>query len=241
MTQVSYDSIAAWYDALVRAGSPADQVVVPPLFELIGNIQGQRICDLGCGSGRIAQALAGQGAEVIGVDLSAELLTIARRDEAAEPSGVTYLRDNAETLATISDEAFDGVVCHLALMDMANLAATCQAVWRVLRAPGWFIFSITHPCFEAPHSTWTRSADGTTSREVRHYFEEGFWRSENIEGVRGQVGAYHRMLSTYLNRLIQAGFIIERIVEPCATGLAADRVPGYAIVPAFMLIRCKKG
>jgi ubiquinone/menaquinone biosynthesis C-methylase UbiE len=240
MAKASYDDIAAWYDVLVRAGSLADQIVVPPLFELIGNVQGQRVCDLACGTGRITRALAGQGAQVTGVDLSAELLTIAQRDEAAEASGITYLLDNAETLASLPDETFDGVVCHLALMDIANLAGTCQAVWRVLRSPGWFVFSITHPCFEAPHSTWTRAIDGTISREVRHYFTEGFWRSENVEGVRGQVGAYHRILSTYLNTLIQAGFTIECIIEPRATGLAADRIPGYAVVPAFMLARSKK-
>jgi hypothetical protein len=40
--------------------------------------------------------------------------------------------------------------------------------------------------------------------------------------------------------LIQTGFAIERIIEPRATDLAADLVPGYAIVPAFMLVRCEK-
>ncbi|HAL49192.1 MAG TPA: class I SAM-dependent methyltransferase, partial [Dehalococcoidia bacterium] len=47
------------------------------------------------------------------------------------------------------------------------------------------------------------------------YFAEGFWRSENPDGVRGKVGAHHRTLSTYLNGLVEAGLSLERLVEPC--------------------------
>jgi hypothetical protein len=48
-------------------------------------------------------------------------------------------------------------------------------------------------------------ADGTVWRAVRGYFQEVFWRSDNRSGVRGQVGAYHHTLSTYINRLVEAG------------------------------------
>ena len=47
-------------------------------------------------------------------------------------------------------------------------------------------------------------------REVRGYFREGFWRSDNPNGVRGQAGAYHRTLSTYVNAIPGAGFTIEQ-------------------------------
>jgi cyclopropane fatty-acyl-phospholipid synthase-like methyltransferase len=51
---------------------------------LMGEVNGLRLCDFGCGQGRVARYLADQGAEVVGVDVSAAMLEIARRYEAAE-------------------------------------------------------------------------------------------------------------------------------------------------------------
>lgn len=55
-------------------------------------------------------------------------------------------------------------------------------------------------------------------------------------GVRSRVGAYHRMLSTYLNTLVAAGFALERIIEPIADGQRASQVPGDQEVPSLLLI-----
>jgi 2-polyprenyl-3-methyl-5-hydroxy-6-metoxy-1,4-benzoquinol methylase len=225
---------------MVRAGSLAGDIVLSRLIALIGTINDQIICDLACGQGRLARVLARSGAHITGVDLSSELITLAQHDEMEDPLGITYLVDDAEALSLLADEQFDGVVCNLALMDIPNLLAVYKAVWRVLRQSGWFAFSITHPCFESPHAVWHTAADGSISREIVRYFDEGFWRSQNPYGVRGQVGAYHRMLSTYLTTLHQAQFVIEQLVEPQPADEEDIAVPGYRIVPAFMLVRCVK-
>jgi ubiquinone/menaquinone biosynthesis C-methylase UbiE len=240
MTSAAYDAIAAWYDDAIRRGSLLHDLIIPHLADLIGEIQGQRVCDLGCGQGVIARQLARQGAQVVGMDLSAELLAIARRDEEAEPLGIVYVHDDAQALATVADAAFDGVLCNMALVDIPDLDAALQSVQRILRPEGWFVFTITHPCFQTPASWWEADADGTTQRVVRAYFDEGFWRSDNPHGVRGQVGAYHRTLSTYVNALAEANLVLERLLEPQATGHIAERLPGYAEVPAVLLARCRK-
>src|SRR5205823_2728230 len=141
--------------------------------------------------------LARRGAHMVGIDISPRLLGLAEQYEQAEPLGIVYRRDDAQRLAAVRDAAFDGVACHLALMDIPDLAATYQTVYRILRPDGWFVFAITHPCFQTPMSTWL-DVDGTASRLIRGYFNEGFWRSDNPNGVRGQVGAYHRSLGTYV-------------------------------------------
>ena len=240
MTVSAYDEIAEWYDDSVNAGSLLHDLVLPTLVDLIGNVEGLRICDLACGQGVVARHLAKSGAAVVGVDTSARLLDIAQRYEAEGPLGIVYRHDDAQRLATLPDAAFDGVVCSMALMDIPDVAATFRAVQRILRSNGWFVFSITHPCFQTPTSTWTEKADGTVWREVRGYFREVFWRSNNRSGVRGQVGAYHRMLSTYVNGLVEAGLCLERLCEPRASGHIAERVPGYGEVPAILVVRCRK-
>jgi ubiquinone/menaquinone biosynthesis C-methylase UbiE len=236
----AYDEIAEWYDDSVKSRSLIHELVLPPLFDLIGNVKGLRVCDLACGQGVVARHLAKSGAAVVGVDTSARLLDIARRYEAEEPLGIVYQHDDAQALATLPDTAFDGVACNMALMDIPDVAATFRAVHRILRPNGWFVFSITHPCFQTPTSTWMDKADGTVWRALRGYFQEVFWRSDNRSGVRGQVGAYHRTLSTYVNCLIEAGLSLERLCEPQASGHVAERVPGYGEVPAVLVARCRK-
>jgi ubiquinone/menaquinone biosynthesis C-methylase UbiE len=240
VTTSSYDQIATWYDESVRNGSLFHDLVVPGIFTLLGDIAGQHICDLACGQGILTRQLAQRGATVVGIDLSQQLLQIARQNEAQQPSGIVYLHDDAQELYTVADASFDGVLCNVALMDIPDLAAIFRAVQRILRPTGWFVCSITHPCFQTPLSSWLSEQDGAVSRAVRGYFEEKFWRSDNPHGVRGQVGAYHRTLSTFINTLVAAGLAIERVVEPQATRDIARRVPGYKEVPAMLLIRCRK-
>jgi 2-polyprenyl-3-methyl-5-hydroxy-6-metoxy-1,4-benzoquinol methylase len=86
-----YDRIAPWYDEGIRLCGSIHDLVLPGVLELIGNMRGMEICDLACGQGVLARRLAGQGAKVVGVDLSLELLKIAGREEQSEPLGIRYL------------------------------------------------------------------------------------------------------------------------------------------------------
>lgn len=214
-------------------------LVLPPIFDLLGNVRRQRICDLACGQGVLSRALMERGAEVVGVDLSTKMLEFARQYEDAEPLGIVYLQDNTHTLTTLDDASFDGVLCNMALTDIPDLRATFQSVNRILRPWGWFVFSLTHPCFLTPSSCWLTEADGTIHRTVRGYFDEKFWLSDNLQGVRGKVGAYHRTLSTYINTLAEAGLLLERLIEP-QTSRDKDVCKGYNEVPALFVVRCRK-
>lgn len=241
-----YDEIAEWYDASVRGGLPTHALALPAIAELTGDVAGQRVCDLCCGQGIVARDLARRGADVIGIDLSERLLEIARQEEAARaegwPGSVVYHYGDAlalEGTPTIEAGCFHGVVCCLALMDLPDLPAVLRSVAWALAQGGWFVFAVTHPCFQTPESRWTGKASGTVRREVRGYFREGHWVSSNVQGVRGQVGAYHRTLSTLLNALTDAGFIFTRMREPQALDELTGRVPGYREVPVVLVVRCE--
>jgi ubiquinone/menaquinone biosynthesis C-methylase UbiE len=230
-----YDSIAVWYDEGIRRGGSIHDLVLPGLVELCGNLQGTEICDLACGQGVLARRLAEHGAKVLGIDLSHELLKIAQREEQIQPLGISYLQGDAQHLHGLPDAAFDGVVCNLALMDIANLSSVACTIQRILRLGGWFVFAIVHPC--APVS----SAQGTLLHAFHDYFEEGFWCSSNPSSVRGRVGAYHRTLSTYLNSFLTVGLVLERLMEPQATGSFAARIEGYDRVPVVFIAQWRKG
>jgi hypothetical protein len=176
---------------------------------------------------------------VVGVDLSLKLLEIAEWHERAQPRGIEYLHADARTLEGIAGASFDGVVCSMALMDIADLTPTLHSVARVLRPGGWFVFSILHPCYNTPPSGEMASGQGWV-RTISGYWDEGFWRSDARTGPPGRVGAYHRTLSTYVGALIEAGLRLERMTEPRASESVAVRRPVWAEVPAVLVARCSK-
>jgi 2-polyprenyl-3-methyl-5-hydroxy-6-metoxy-1,4-benzoquinol methylase len=239
VSQTSYDDIADWYDAYLRENPMYHEMILPSLFELLGDIQQQSICDLACGQGWVARELARLGAQVTGVDLSDRLLALARQYEQQEPLGIRYVQDDAQRGSLLPDRCFDGCVCVLALMDIADLLAVFHTIHRLLKPGGWFIFAITHPCFEPSHAQWITTTEGSIMRAVGGYFKEGFWLSPPSGGVRSRVGTYHRTMSTYLNALVAATFALERMRESVATGERARQVPGNQEVPSFVLIRAR--
>src|SRR3954469_25864451 len=131
----AYDEVAGAYSLAL---DPEGAGLVDPLLTgLVGEVAGLTVLSLACGQGQDARLLAKLGATVTGVDASEEMLRHARRHETAWPRRITYVHGDAQTLAALDDRSFDGVVAHMALMDIPDLSATLASVARVLRPGGW--------------------------------------------------------------------------------------------------------
>lgn len=241
MPPASYNDIADWYDRFLSERPIYREVILPNLLGLVREVGGQDICDLACGQGWVARELARRGGKVVGLDLAPNLLALARGYEERERLGIVYLEGDAQRADALRDRQFDGCVCVMALINIPDLRATFQTVRRILRPGGWFVFAIPHPCFQTPHAEWVPLPDPEhrVGRLVTGYFAERQWFSSNPEGVRSRVGDEHRMFSTYLNALADAGFVLERAVEPFPSDRQAELVPGNREVPALLLIRAR--
>jgi ubiquinone/menaquinone biosynthesis C-methylase UbiE len=213
-------------------------VLLARFKEILGDrLKGARVCDIACGEGYLSRFLGQLGPqEVIGIDLSAALIEEAIRRRTGP--NLSYRVDDAQHLQTFADASVDIAVSQLAIMDIPDHRALFRSVHRVLRTRGVFVFSLLHPCFETPfhapeESQLLLDATGEPSAFiVRRYASEGFWQSGGT-GVRGHMGAYHRTLSTLLNDLLVAGFLLEKLEEPVVDGGGLfSQVPQALLVAA---------
>ena len=213
-------------------------VLLSRFKEILGDrLKGALVCDIACGEGYLSRFLGQLGPqEVIGIDLSAALINAAKQRSNAV--NLSYRVDDAQQLRTFPDASVDVAVSQLAIMDIPDHRAMFRSVRRVLKAGGVFVFSLLHPCFETPFQAPEESqllldANGNpTAFIVRRYAKEGLWQSGGT-GVRGHMGAYHRTLSTLLNDLLAAGFLLEKLEEPVVEGRGLfSQVPQALIVAA---------
>jgi ubiquinone/menaquinone biosynthesis C-methylase UbiE len=109
-------------------------------FHLLGDVQGRRIVDFGCGSGANSILLTNRGAHVWGVDISEDLLRLARRRlEVNNRHGeATFIAGSAHDLP-FPDSSID-VVFGIAILHHLDLALVSREVRRVLKPGGHAIF-----------------------------------------------------------------------------------------------------
>lgn len=230
-----YDAVADFYEAF--APDVYDDPPMRALLQLIGEVSGHRLLDLACGHGRLTRELARRGSHVVGVDLSAALLDMARARETKRPLHVTYVHADAASPATLVGEHVDGVTCSFGLSDIDDVDGAIATVARVLRADGFFAFSIVHPCFPG----WEATHAPPSWQPGRGYYEQGWWRGAGpARNLRPKVGATHRTLSTYLNTLVRHGLAIEQVAEPLPPLDWLERAPAGGPVPLYLVVRCRR-
>ena len=138
--------------------SAYDNLLVPILFEpwaarLIeeyGPWQGRRVLDLATGSGIFAQLVAGQigpGGIVLGIDISSEMLTLAKTRCADLTSEVKFIESPAYPLE-ISSDSMDFVVCQQGFQFFPDKDAAAQEMFRVLCVGGKVIITTWRPVAE---------------------------------------------------------------------------------------------
>jgi len=105
------------------------------------DIVNKRILDVGCGGGILSEGLANLGAEVLGIDLSEELIDIAELHSLESGIGAQYQKISAEALAEREPESFDHVTCMEMLEHVPQPGSIIQACARLVKPGGMVFFS----------------------------------------------------------------------------------------------------
>ncbi len=180
-TNTSWGGVANWYDEYLQSpDSYQKAVILPNLMRILDPRRGEKILDLACGQGFFSEEIAKRHAEVIGVDISHELIEKAdQRLHAMHLKNAKFFVSPANELKMIQNCTIDNIVCVLAAQNIKELDETFAECARVLRrskpqdkvsfaikhggdvkdSPSYkssrLLLVINHPSFRVPqHSDW---------------------------------------------------------------------------------------
>ena len=139
---------APWASHLVQSANPQP---------------GERVLDVACGTGIVARTIAlrvGSGGSVVGLDLSPDMIDVARAAAEAEGVAVEWRASPAERLPFPGD-SFDLVLCQFGLMFFTDRHAALAEMRRVLRPGGRVVVSVwqgldRHPFYQKLHDASSR-------------------------------------------------------------------------------------
>lgn len=177
-------------------------------LNLLGNISGKKIIEVGCGGGQCSFAFTKQGATCTGVDLSEEQIKFARDLAQEENVEVDFIEGDYHDLDMIPDKSFDIAFSAFAFQYAHDLNKVFSEVSRVLKDDGQFVFSLDHPFF--------LNIDPKTNCLKDSYFNNGRHEFPHIWGdhEEGTFVFYNHTISDIYNALVSSGFLVEKIIEP---------------------------
>lgn len=226
------------YDAIAGAYKDSKQLSFRrcieeyTLFETLGDISGAKALDLACGEGFYTRKLKLAGAgEVLGVDVSAEMIRLAEAEERARPAGCRYL--NRDAAALVLDEPVDLVVA----MYLLNYARDANELLRFVEAghgalkPGGRFVGFNDNVLNAPGGTvsyarygfekeYTATPSETTTADespTEGSPSEGdpiVYRFTNDDGTRFEFNNYYLSPGTYHRAFEEAGFAGFHWIDP---------------------------
>ena len=249
----SWEAIADGWAERVRTDTDQSRKLVldGPHLRLLGDVAGKRILDAGCGEGRFARMLAERGAKVTAFDLSSRMVAHAREADAAKPLGIDFREMDMTDLLAFGDEEFDVVVAYLTILDVEDYERAIGEIARVLRPGGQFLFSVVHPCFCPPGSSWEPRKPGTIPlldrdklyRKVDGYFPARELRFRMWPTAPAETVNYHRPLSDYARVCRDAGLLTRTLEEPVPAAevlVQRDDLRDYLRAPYFLIFDCLK-
>ncbi len=223
----AYEALADGYDERVETKPFNAYLERPSTRSLLPEIDGRDVLDVGCGPGVTTAELADQGGNVVGLDVSPQMLAHAHRRVG---TGANFVRADIGHGLPFRDGRFDLVHSSLTLDYVADWGGVFAEVVRVLRPGGALVCSVGHPL-----------------ADLRDFEPDDYFETERVSmtwtsfGEAVEVPTYRRPLEAVLNPLLEAGLRLDRVVEAKPSEAFREARPEtyerVATQPTFLCLR----
>jgi AraC-like DNA-binding protein/SAM-dependent methyltransferase len=203
---------------------------------LFPDLSGKKVLEIGCGTGHSLHYMSERKAsELWGIDLSAEQLEKARQYLQEHSLSAHLICAPMEEECGLPADYFDVVYSVYGIGWTTDLDGTFSRIASYLKKDGVFIFSWSHPIHKCV------AAEDNKLVFKKSYFDES-WYSVSIDG--GVLSLSDRKLSTYVNALAKAGFVIEQMVEESDEEMTGSSGSSFAqkarMLPVTFVIKARK-
>ena len=244
----SWDSTAAAYEDFNSAPDSYSRCIEWPCIQrMLPDIRGRDVLDLGCGTGIFTFLLEQyQPRRLVGIDLSGEMLRIAREKATLRHSRAEWLEGDATRAHDCVQEAFDLVFSSTTTHYLRDLDTFFRQIALCLKPGGACILSVIHPVYSAQYpieqgdrfpedDEWTvRYLD----MRSRAYIQPWIEYNDSVENELSV--SYHYTFSNYVNAIVQAGLTICRVEEPLPPEAWKETAPGrydsFVETPTYMIL-----
>jgi SAM-dependent methyltransferase len=186
-------------------------------LNVLGDVAGKDVLELGCGAAQWSLALARSGARVTGIDLSDEQLRFARDEARRAGVELDLVCGNAER-TPFEDASFDVVFCDHGAMTFADPRQTVPEAARLLRTGGLFAFNMTSPLLDL---CWDPATEVASERLHETYF--GMHRLDEPDTV-----SFNLPYGEWIRLFRANGLRIEDLIEIRPNETAMTTYEGFA-------------
>lgn len=251
-TRAEWNAMAEAYEQFCSApDSYSTAIEWPCIKTLLPRLRGKAVLDVGCGTGVFTFLLEQYApSRLVGLDLSDEMLQIARVKAESRRSTAQFIQGDASRLADCVDGPFDLVFSSTTTHYLPDLSALFAGISRVLAPGGACILSVIHPVYSAQYpiehgdafpddEEWTvRYLD----RRRRAYIQPWIEYNDRFENRLSR--SYHHTLEDYTQAILNAGLRIEALREPMPPQAWKADNPGrydsFIQTPTFLVMRVGK-
>lgn len=215
----------------------------PAMKELLPDLNGKTVLDIGCGFGINCMDFINGGAEsVTGIDISQKMLAVAREQNSSK--GIEYINMDMNDIPSLGKK-YDFIYSSLAFHYEEDFERLAKDMYNLLNQSGILLFSQEHPLNTAIQGAHQNKMIKLFHNNMREYILQDY----NIRGMRKEnwfvdgIEKYHRTFADIINALCKAGFKIESICEPLPSDEALRKRPGLKkefIRPTFLIVKAIK-
>lgn len=204
--------------------------------QLFGDVSGKKLLEIGCGSGQSLQYLGEHKAsELWGMDISENQLEKTKQLLTECGLSAKLICSPMEEECGIPEDYFDFVYSVYAIGWTTDLEGTFRRIASYLKKDGVFIFSWSHPIHKCV------AIENNMLVFKKTYFDES-WYSLSLGG--STLTLSDRKLSTYVNALAKAGFVIEQMIEQSDEEIMQSHNSDFAkkakMLPVTFVIKARK-
>ena len=251
--KIDWNSMAKAYEEFNNAEDSYSYCIEwPCIKEMLPDLKGKTVVDLGCGTGIFTFLLEkSEPAKIVGIDLSEEMLKIAGEKAGASGSKAEFVQHDAATCKEVIDEPVDFIFSSTTSHYIENLKQLFENVAKSLKEGGECLFSVINPVYSAMYPV--EHEDGSfpedeewnvryMDKAMRAYIQP--WLEYNDDYENHLSKSYHHTFSDYVNAIVGAGLTIEKVCEPMAPEewkeTQAYRYESFVENPVYMIIKMKK-